>query len=757
MIIKELYRKKGNISMNGKRFYTNPVMKGFYPDPSVIRVDDDYYMVNSTFQYFPAVVISHSRDLVNWEIIGHAITENDYLDISDIYDSHGIWAPDISYHNGTFYIFAPLRLNGAGTRENNVLRRQLMVKSDKPEGPYSKPVCLEVDHIDPSHFVDDDGSNYLVVAPGITLVKLNDDCTKVLSEPVTIWAGTGAKAPEGPHILKKDGYYYAILAEGGTGYGHRISVARAQNLYGPYEFSPYNPVMIQLDPKAKIQRAGHGMPVQTKKGDWWMMYLCGRPNEGNFTTIGRETALDPIHWTEDGWFLVNKSKGPSQIQEAPDLPEYKVTEQNFDHFDGEQLGLEWQFVRNPDHSAWSLKERPGYLRIWTGDADLNARSAKNTLVRREKHHNYTVSVKLEFNPTRDGEQAGLTCYYSTNTYIKFCLIYENGRKLQLVENRGNKPQVVCEVDQITEGSVYLKVTVNKQVREFSYSYDSEIWTQAEKIVDCTYLSDEGVPAEKKRHTGTLVGVYANNGGSGSRIPADFDWFSYTYPDERPVVFIAGDSTVRNHDHTNPTRFGWGQKLNEFFSSEIKVINEAVPGRSSKSFKDEERLLPIKNRIKANDYFLIQFGHNDEKPDAARRTESYTTYKAYLKEYIEVARTNGAYPVLLTSVNRRHFNDHGELVDTHGEYPKAMRELAKEMNVPLIDLEAKTWKLYESLGDDESKKLFFWLNPGESPDYPDGVEDNTHFNAYGAKIIAGLVAEGIQEVGLPLGKYLISKK
>ena len=515
--------------MNQKRVYTNPVMKGFFPDPSVIRVEDDYYMVNSTFQYFPAVVISHSRDLVNWEIIGHAITENDYLDLSDIYDSHGIWAPDISYHNGTYYIFAPLRLNGTGPRENNVLRRQLMMKSDKPEGPYSKPICLEVDHIDPSHFIDDDGSHYMVVSPGITIVKLSDDCTQVLSEPVTVWAGTGARAPEGPHLLKKDGYYYAILAEGGTGYGHCISVARAQNLFGPYELSPYNPVITQSDPNARIQRAGHGKPVQTRKGDWWMLYLCGRPNEGRFTTIGRETALDPMRWTEDGWFLVNEGKGPSEIGEAPDLPEFKVAERNFDHFDEGRLGLEWQFVRNPDHSACSLQERPGYLRIWTGDGDLNARNAKNTLVRREKHHNYTASVKLEFNPTLDGEEAGLTCYYSTNTYIKFCLIYENGRKLQLVENSGDSPQVVAETGPISPGPIYLKVTVDKQVREFSYSYDGETWILAGKVLHCTFLSDEGVPGENKRHTGTMVGMYANNGGCGSRIPADFDWFRYAYP------------------------------------------------------------------------------------------------------------------------------------------------------------------------------------------------------------------------------------
>jgi xylan 1,4-beta-xylosidase len=505
--------------------YINPVRRGFYPDPSVIGVGEDYYMVNSTFQYFPAVVISHSCDLVHWETIGHAITSND-LDLADIYDSHGIWAPDISYHEGVFYIFAPLRLNGAGPTGHNVLRRQLVVTSARAEGPYSKPVCLEVDAIDPSHFVDDDGTHYLVVAPGITIAKLSDDCTRVLSEPVTVWAGTGQRAPEGPHLLKKSGYYYAVLAEGGTGYGHRISIARSRNLYGPYEACPFNPVLKQNDPQAPLQRAGHGKLVQTLKGDWWLFYLCSRPNQGNFTTLGRETALDPVRWTDDGWFTVNEGQGPSERQQVPDLPEYRTMEANYDHFDSDRLNLQWQFVRNPDNSAWSLTERPGYFRIWTGDGDLNERRAKNTLVRRETEHQYIAITQLEFNPTRPGEQAGLTCYYSTDSYIKFCLIQDNGRKIQVEERRRNQSKVVAQTDALESGPLYLMVKTHGQERLFYYSYNQCDWHLVGTVSDCSFLSDEGFPGQGKRHTGTMVGLYANNGGCGSRISADFDWFNY---------------------------------------------------------------------------------------------------------------------------------------------------------------------------------------------------------------------------------------
>ena len=246
--------------------YNNPVQRGFFPDPSVVRVGDDYYMANSTFQYFPAIAISHSKDMIHWHVIGHAITDSEELDLRDIKDSHGIWAPDINYVDGKFIIMATLRLNGDGKRDNNVLRRQLVVTSDKPQGPYSKPAWLEVDNIDPSLFVDDDGKKYLLISPGINLLPLSDDCTKVTGESVCVWPGTGERCPEGPHIFKKGEYYYAMLAEGGTGYGHGINVARSKNLYGPYEESPYNPVLRQFNPDAPIQRTGHGNIIETQDG-----------------------------------------------------------------------------------------------------------------------------------------------------------------------------------------------------------------------------------------------------------------------------------------------------------------------------------------------------------------------------------------------------------------------------------------------------------------------------------------------------------
>ncbi len=507
-------------------YYENPVRRGFFPDPSVVRVGEDYYMVNSTFQYFPAIVISHSRDMVHWEIIGHAITNPEDLDLSDIRDSHGIWAPDISYSDGKFIIMATLRLNGDGKRGKNVLRRQLVMSSERPEGPYCKPVCLEVDRIDPSHFVDVDGKHYMVISPGINLVPLSDDCMKVLGDPIPVWPGTGERCPEGPHLMRHGGYYYAILAEGGTGYGHGINVGRSKELFGPYEPSPYNPLLRQFDPDAPIQRTGHGKLVETQNGDWWVYYLLGRPNHGHYTTVGRETGLEPVTWLEDGWFVINDRKGPSLRQKSPGLPECGFEKWSRDDFDDTELNVNWEFVRNPDRGSYSLSQRPGFFRIWTRDGQLDEIRAKNTLLRREEELSYTAVTKLEFYPGRDGEQAGLTCYYSTATYVRFSLCWENGRKLQLVINRNHGEEVMAELEGIEEQALFLKVVVRGLERSFYYSYDNVQWILAGTLENCVYLCDEGVPDDRKRHTGTLVGIYANNGGCGSRIPADFDFFEY---------------------------------------------------------------------------------------------------------------------------------------------------------------------------------------------------------------------------------------
>lgn len=225
-------------------------------------------------------------------------------------------------------------------------------------------------------------------------------------------------------------------------------------------------------------------------------------------------------------------------------------------------------------------------------------------------------------------------------------------------------------------------------------------------------------------------------------------------DNSPIhLFIVGDSTACNYGRDRAPRAGWGQMFQQYFSEKVVVINEAASGRSSKSFIDEKRLEKVLSQIQAGDYLFIQFGHNDSKAEEARYTEPYTTYKDYLTMYIDGAREKGAIPVLLTPINRRKFGTDGKLHLTHGEYPQAMSQLGEELNVPVIDLTAKTRVYFEKLGADECKKVFLWLKPGEHPNYPNGIEDDTHLCEAGASQIARLVVEGIKEANLALAEYV----
>lgn len=297
-------------------FYRNPIRTGFFPDPSIVRVGTDYYMVNSSFIFFPCIPISHSKDLIHWEIIGHAITNPEWAHLDGLEGGRGYWAPDISYYEGRFYITATYRLNDVPP----VYRRQIVVFSDKPEGPYSEPVFIDEDGIDPSIFNDDDGRRYMLLNRGARIFKLDKTATKKISDATLLYYGDHKRAPEGPHLYKKDGYYYLLEAEGGTGPGHRVTISRSKELFGNYEPCPYNPIMRQDDPDAAIQRCGHGDLVDTPDGRWYMVYLCGRMIGDGYSILGRETALDPVTWTADGWPIVNDLKGPSTMQVSPFAP-----------------------------------------------------------------------------------------------------------------------------------------------------------------------------------------------------------------------------------------------------------------------------------------------------------------------------------------------------------------------------------------------------------------------------------------------------
>jgi len=520
--------------------YTNPVYPGFHPDPSVIRVGHDFYMVNSTFHYYPGIVISHSRDLVHWNAVGHVWTRNDWLDLRHLLDGRGFWAPDISYHYGTFYIFVTLRLNEiqSNGEPSQIIRRQMIVTASNPEGPYSYPHFIDVDGIDPSHFVDDDGKHYMLLNPAVRLIPLNDDCSAITGEIKTIWEGSGGRIPEGPHLFKKDGWYYLITAEGGTGYNHQIGSGRSRSLYGPYESNPYNPILKQQDPTAPLQRCGHGKFVEAPDGSWWVLYLCGRPitvtinglENNRFCILGRETALDPVSWTAEGWPVINEGKGPSLSNQAPQLPWTPLTSNFRDEFDDQVLNIQWYTPRNPDPSAYSLVDRPGFLRLYCRSTPLNELGAR-PILQRETSLISETRCCMHFTPQNPGESAGITAYYDTKTHIicgrrrtlsGYSLVVEDYRGSSYI-TYAEYPEEMSTISPI----LYLCLKTNYLERRFFYSYDGETWIELATISNAYHLSDEGYTGPyTKRFTGSMVGMFAYNGGNASTTSVDFDWFEY---------------------------------------------------------------------------------------------------------------------------------------------------------------------------------------------------------------------------------------
>lgn len=525
----------------GARFeemYKNPIRTGMFPDPSIVRVGEDYYMVNSSFIYFPCIPISHSRDLIHWQIIGHAITNPKWAMLDDLEGGRGYWAPDISYYEGRFYITATYRLNDTGT----VYRKQTVVSSGKPEGPYTKPALIDEDGIDPSIFNDDDGRRYMLLNRGARIFELDKTGTKQISEAQLLYYGSQKRAPEGPHLLKKDGWYYLFLAEGGTGPGHRITVARSRELMGKYEPCPYNPIMRQTDKEAAIQRCGHGKPVMTQHGDWYMVYLCGRMIGDGYSLLGRETALDRIDWTEDGWPIVNNLEGPSALNVRPKLGNAGLKENSasddmegsystyYDSFSSTELNKEWMFPRPPEPDGYHLDGH----KLWLKGSvhPLSSKDARNILVRRQKDFKFTSQTKLNVMSMTTQQDYGMICYYDENTWVTFGVHYNNeGRYcLRVIEHIGQEDietiqPVPLDVEQFNEvlPGIELRIETDYLKRTFLYSLDGHSYSTVGVLNNVYYLCDEGIKMGK-RFTGAMIGLYAYAGDEVLRIP--FHYFNY---------------------------------------------------------------------------------------------------------------------------------------------------------------------------------------------------------------------------------------
>lgn len=329
--------------------YRNPIIPGFHPDPSICRVGEDYYLVNSSFEFYPGVPLWHSRDLVNWEQIGHVLTRESQLSMLNIRTSGGIYAPTIRYHNGRFYMITT-NVTGMGN---------FFVWTDDIRGEWSDPVLIDHHGIDPSLFWDDDGKVYYTgTGPeyGIHQFEIDLETGEKLSETKIIWEGTGGKCPEGPHMYKINGWYYLMIAEGGTEYGHMETIARSKSVWGPFESCPHNPIVSYRDDgNSEFQGGGHADIFTDTDGQWWIVFHAIRPSIFMLHHIGRETILAPLTWDENGWPVVNGGKSVSAKMCVPGEGVQEAFCSWRDDFSTETLHPRWSWVYAPDRSKYSFK------------------------------------------------------------------------------------------------------------------------------------------------------------------------------------------------------------------------------------------------------------------------------------------------------------------------------------------------------------------------------------------------------------------
>ena len=347
----------------------NPILSGFHPDPSICRVDDTFYIITSSFEYFPGIPIFKSTDLHNWEQVGHIIDRPSQLpDLKEIPASNGIWAPTIRYHENKFYVIVTF------VQTNNCPVHYLF-SADSPEENWSEPIIIEEEFhgIDPSLFFDNDNKVYLTVngrdplnpdKNGIIQCEIDIDTGKTLSDTKFIWEGSGADFVEGAHLYKINNKYYLTTAEGGTSYGHLVAVGRSDSPWGPFENCPHNPILTQCSLHHPVKATGHGDLVQTKNGDWFMVFLGIRP-VNNKHVLGRETFIQPVNWTEDGWPIAGNNNRLNFDQPNP------VLKKIHDDFSTTKLDDYWNFCRLPDNNTWSLTENSGHLRLKNNKNDFD--------------------------------------------------------------------------------------------------------------------------------------------------------------------------------------------------------------------------------------------------------------------------------------------------------------------------------------------------------------------------------------------------
>ncbi|WP_438495744.1 glycoside hydrolase family 43 protein [Paenibacillus sp. IHBB 3054] len=517
---------------------TNPLLRGFNPDPSIVRVEDNYYIATSTFEWFPGVQIHHSKDLIHWRLLKRPLDRISQLNMQGNGDSDGVWAPCLTYDNGFFYlIYTDVKSHKGAFKDTH----NYLVTATDIEGPWSEPVYLNSSGFDPSLFHDDDGRKWLLNMlwdfrkgknkfGGIVIQEYSQTEQRLIGPATTIFEGTEIGFTEGPHLYKQGDYYYLITAEGGTRYQHAVTVARSTSLLGPYEIDPLNPVLTSSGKSGlTLQKAGHASLVETQNGEWYMAHLCARPVDGHHCTLGRETALQKCYWDEEGWLRLEEGgNSPFATVQAPNLPLHPLEpELERDDFDAPVLGNQWNTLRIPPEQGWiSLSERQGFLRL-KGMESLSSCHRQSLVARRQQSFCMEAETVIEFEPESFQQMAGLILYYNTEDYVYLRITHleQHGRVIGIIQSKHGVYDELLAADlQLPDSSpVRLKAVVNRDSLQFYYAIEAGNWCSIGGEINILHLSDEAT--EPLRFTGTFVGVCVQDL-AGTRQHADFDYFIY---------------------------------------------------------------------------------------------------------------------------------------------------------------------------------------------------------------------------------------
>lgn len=529
----------------------NPVLRGFHPDPSILRVGEDYFIATSTFQWFPGVRIHHSRDLVRWRPLSHALAETRLLDLTGVPDSGGIWAPCLSHDGRKFHlIYTIVRTHRGPFRD---VRNYLVTAADI-HGPWSDPVFLNASGFDPSLFHDVDGRKWLVNQiwdhrpgrnpfAGIALQEY-DPAARALTGPVrNIFRGTSLGLVEGPHLYRIRGWYYLLTAEGGTQYEHAVTVARSRTLSGPYEVDPVHPLLTSWQrPDLGLQKAGHASLVETPFGEFYLAHLCGRPLTAlGRCPLGRETALQKCRLTPDGWLrLEGGGNHPRRTVPAPQGAH------PFEPPVPEAPGLDPHLcsLRHPISAAWcDLASRPGWIRL-RGQESLCSTGPQSLLARRLQAFHLEAETALESDPRSFQHMAGLVFYYDSQHWVYLRVTHEEGLgpvigidacdrgRLESLATATLRPGGTDEVVGRGPITIRLRGRMDRERLVFAYALGEGPWRDLGPVLDASRLSDDYVGGEA--FTGAFVGICAQDL-TGAGWAADFLPLRYREGSEESIA------------------------------------------------------------------------------------------------------------------------------------------------------------------------------------------------------------------------------